>query len=143
VYKMKINVHTAIKPHSILIDTGAYFTMFNRTEYFSYLQPTYTHSIIRFGSSAAFRIEGEGKAAFCIADLDSIVRTVHFQHVMYVPTQSHKIICFLTLRTLRCGVNFDHPPFNIRWRIDGKDCFQHVHYFLRKYLMHISSYIFR
>jgi hypothetical protein len=83
---MNINVHTASKPHSIMIDTGANVTVFNNVEYFSHLSSATNHSFIRFGPSAPFAIEGEGTVHFTITDMDSVVHTVHIEHVMNVPT---------------------------------------------------------
>jgi hypothetical protein len=49
-------------------------------------------------------------------------------HVMYVPSQPHNIASIKSLQQLQSGVNFDFPPYHIRWHIDDSDCFQHVYF---------------
>jgi hypothetical protein len=59
-------------------------------------------------------------------DMDSIVHTVQLRHVLHVPTQPHSTVSLNCLQDSGCGVHFKHPPYHIRWRMDGTDSFQHV-----------------
>jgi hypothetical protein len=68
----------------------------------------------------------EGELYLSIADMESIEHTVNFRHMMYAPTQPHSIVCLTSLQASGCGVHFNHPPYHIRWRMDGTDSFQHM-----------------
>jgi transposase InsO family protein len=128
VYTLNIDLNTTSTPNSIMIDTGANVTVFNNAAYFMRLNPPTTHSFICFGPSAKFPIEGEGTIHFSITDFDSVTHSVYMTHVMYVPTQPHNIVSLKSLQQLQSGVNFDFPPYHIRWPIEDVDYFQHVYF---------------
>jgi hypothetical protein len=111
-----------------MIDTGANVTVFNNPQYYTQLKSKPNASFIRFGPSAEFLIEGECTIHFCITDLDKVFHSVYLEHVMYVPTQPHNIVCLKSLQALNSGVNFDYTPYHIRWRIDNTDHFQQVYF---------------
>jgi hypothetical protein len=108
-----------------MINTGANVTVFNNPQYFTQLGSRAKNSSIRFGPTAEFPIEGEGTVHFCITDLDKVSRSVYLEHVIYVPTQPHNIVCLKSLQALNTGVPFDYEPYRIRWRVDNADYFQH------------------
>jgi hypothetical protein len=113
VYTLSIDVHATNAPNSIMIDTGANVTVFNNPLYFTQLKSRPKESSIRFGPSAEFLIEGEGTIHFRITDFDKVYHSVYLEHVMYVPTQPHNIVCLKSLQSLNSGVNFDYEPYHI------------------------------
>ena len=128
VFTMNIDVNTASTPNSLMIDTGANIAVFNDQSFFCQLQKPNTHSCVRFGPSASFAIEGQGTVQFNISDLENNPVMIHLTNVMYVPSQPHNIICLRNLRSIESGVNFDQSPYYIRWHVNGKDCYQSVHF---------------
>jgi hypothetical protein len=127
-YTLNIDVNTTSTPDSLMIDTGANFTVFNNVACFMRFNPPTTHSFICFGPSAKFSSEGEGSMHFFITDFDSVTHSVYMTHVMYMPTQPHNIVSLKSLQQMRSGVNFDFPPYHIRWHIEDADYFQHLYF---------------
>jgi hypothetical protein len=128
VYTLSIDVHATKAPYSIMIDTGANVTAFNNPQYFTQLKSRPKESFIRIGPSAEFLIEGGGSIHFCITDFDRFSHSVYLEHVMYVPTQPHNIVCLKSLQALNSVVNFDYEPDHTGRRIDNADYFQRVYF---------------
>jgi hypothetical protein len=111
-----------------MIDTGANVTVFKDAQYFKDFRHVSTHAFVRFGPSGTFPIEGEGTVHFSITDLDSVQHSVCIKNVMYVPTHPHNNVSLKSIRDMDSGMNFDHPPYHIQWRINNAGRFQNVYF---------------
>jgi hypothetical protein len=123
---MTVDVHRPRSPNTLLIDTGANASVYTDPTLFQELRPPTTYLYVCFGPDSKMSVHGVGCVVFTFTDSGGTEHTVHVNDVLYVPTQPHNILCLRDILLNGGGINLDHPPYFVRWKVKHVDVYHDI-----------------
>jgi transposase InsO family protein len=123
---MTVDVHRPSTPNALLIDTGANVSVYTDPTLFVELCPPTTTLFVCFGPKSKMNVQGVGCVIFNFTDSGGTTHTVTIFDVLYVPTQPHNIICLRDIFVNGGGINLDHAPYYVRWKVNSVDVYHDI-----------------
>jgi hypothetical protein len=123
---MPVDVHRPRTPNTLLVDTGANESVYTDPTLFQELRLPTTSLFVCFGPDSKMSVQGVGCVVFNFTDSGGTEQSVYVNNVLYVPTQPHNILCLRDILLNGVGINLDHPPYFVRWKVKNVDVYHNI-----------------
>jgi hypothetical protein len=138
---MTVDVHRHRTPNTLLVDTGANASVYTDPTLFQELRPPTTSLYVCFGPDSKMSVQGVGCVVFNFTDSGGTEHSDHV-NVLYVPTQPRNILCLRDILLNSGGINLDHPPYFVRWKVKNVDVYHNItfsHYLPFAHITHLKQ----